>query len=409
MRWGVFVAVLGVALCRIAPAGAGNEPPRGEPFAFATLENGTFLGFALLRPGTAQQGDSIGEMAFPRSNGVSRVLVDEGGVTYFGYRLEVEPTGKGQFKVTVRPLGSDIEKELRRKIPCLDCPPPRLLAPLLRYPAPRVIADGDVFTLDLLVNPTTQEKIIDLVKVSQSAISAATMRGSAARIAEALLAVKQAEIHMSSGRYEAAVAEFTKAVAIHPNDATIHNKLGTCYLRSQRMGEAEKEYQEALRINPSYAEVWNNLGALQHGRGKYKQAIKNYQQAINNYQKAQSPRPGLATAYKNMGSAYFAIQRFDAGYEAYQAAYRLDPTSLEAPATMVIGLPGESVAMEVFYVAKICAANGQIESALAFLRRASDAGLDLDRVTRDPDFKEVVADPRYQQLVKDVKARTPGR
>ena len=409
MRWGVVAVLLGVALCWSAPASAGGESPPGESFAFATLENGTFVGFALLRPGANPPGESIGEVAFPRSNGVSRVLVDEGKVMYFGYRLEVEPAGKGQFKVTVRPLGSDIEKELRRKIPCSDCPPPRLLAPLLRYPAPRVVADGDVFTLDLLQNPTTQERIIDLVKVSQSAISAATMRASAARIGEAILAVKRAEIHMSSGRYEAAVAEFGKALAIHPNDATIHNKLGTCYLRSQRMGDAEKEYQEALRINPSYAEVWNNLGALEHGRGRYKQAIKNYQQAINYYQKAQSPRPGLATAYKNMGSAYFAIQRFDAGYEAYQAAYRLDPTSLEAPATMVVGLPGESVAMEVFYIAKICAANGQIEAALTFLRRASDAGLDFDRVARDPDFKEVVADPRYQQLLKDARNRTPGR
>jgi Tfp pilus assembly protein PilF len=387
-----------------APLHAGVEPARGEHFAFATLENGIYVGFALLRTGSSQPGGSIDEVALPRSNGVSRVLVDEGGTIYFGYRLEVEPSGRGQFKVTVQPLASGLDKELRRKMPCANCPLPQLLA-LPRYPAPRVIADGDIFTLDLLFNPTTQEKIIDVVKVSRSAITATTMRSAVTKITEALSHLRLAEIHMAARRYEAAVAEFAQALDIHPNDATIHNKLGICHQRSQHFGEAEKEYQEALRINPSYADVWNNLGTLQYGRHNYKQAIKNYQQAINIYKKGESAKPGLATAYKNLGSAYFASNRFDDGYEAFQNAYRLDPTILEAPATFAVDLPGESVARQAFYFAKIYAANGLIEQALVFLRRAFEQGFsDIDRIVNDPDFKAVVADPGYQQLFKEFKA-----
>jgi tetratricopeptide (TPR) repeat protein len=386
-------ALLGLWLGAGVDVHAGAEPACGEHFAFATLEDGTHVAFALLRKGAARCDASIGDVVFSRSNEVSRVLVDEGGVTYFGYRLEVERSEKASFKVSVIPLGSGIAKELRRSIPCPGCPAPRLLAPLLRYPAPRVVRDGDAFTLDLLVNPATQEKLIDLVKVSQAPIPAAMMRASATRVAEALEAVREAEAHMVSGRYPEAIQEFRKALAIHPNDATIYNELGICYQRSYRMDQAEEQYQQALRVNPAYAEAWNNLGTLDYGRRRYKEALKSYQ-------KARSLNPKLSSIYKNMGAAYFALRRFDDGYEAYQTAYRLNPAILETPATLVVGAvaPGV-VAMENYYFAKICAANGQLDSALVFLRRAIDAGFsDFDRLERDPDFVAVVKDQRYGEL-----------
>jgi Tfp pilus assembly protein PilF len=375
----------GVALCD------------SEHFAFAKLENETHVGFALLRTGAAKSTSSIGEVALPRSNSVSRVLIDEEGLTYFGYRLEIEPEDRAKFKVSVKPLASGLAKELRQMTPCEGCPLPRLLAPLRRYPAPRVISDGDVFTLDLLVNPTTREKIIDVVKVSRSPINVTTMAASSAKVTEALRSVRLAEIHMLSGRYSDAVKEFKKALEIHPNDAVIYNKLGICYQRSQRIDDAERAFEAAVKINPNYAEVWNNLGAIEHGRGKYKQAIKAYE-------KAASLKPAFATAYRNMGTAYFALGRFEEGYEAYQTAYRFDPTILEGSTTMPVHGTRQSVAIECFYIAKICAANGQVDTALIFLKKAVEVGFkDFKRVKNDPDFKAVLADPRYKQLVEESK------
>jgi Tfp pilus assembly protein PilF len=369
--------------------------PRAERFAFATLDNGASVGFALLRAGGPPSGNTIEEVAEARSNSVSRVLVDQASGAYFGYRLEVERlSGKTQFRVTVKPLASGVEQDLRRRPGCPNCPALRLLAPP-RYPAPRTLVDGDVFTLDLLVNPTTGEKIVDAVKVSSATIAPDAMAALAARLTEALAAVQKADGLALRGVNEAAAAEYERALAIHPNDAVVRNKLGTCLQRSQRVNEAEKQYEEALRINPNYAEAWNNLGTVQHGRGKYKQAIKDYQ-------KATSLKPTLASAFKNMGSAYFAISRFDAGLEAFQAAYRLDPTILESPAGIVIQSAGASAATQSYYFAKICAAAGQLEQALEFLRKAVAAGFrDYYRISQDPDLKVLRDDPRYRQLVRD--------
>lgn len=389
-------ALLALGLALVSPVAAAE--PQRSAVALATLDNGAFVGFALLRTGGDAAGGQLGEVSFPRSNSVSRVLVDQDSGAYFGYRLEVEPaSSRRKFRVAVKPLGGGIEKELRRRRSCDECPAPTLLAALPRYPAPRLLADGDLFTLDLLVNPKTGERIVDAVQVSSSSITTDAMAAAAARLMEALLAIQRADTFSARGSHAAAAVEYERALAIHPNDAGTRNKLGTVLQRAQRLGPAEKQYAEALKINPSYAEAWNNLGSTQHARGKFREAIKSYQKAV-------SLKPKFPAALKNMGVAYFALGRFDAGFEAFQAAYRIDPTILEAPGMEVLG-GGVSVATQSFYFAKICAGSGQQDAALEFLRKAIAAGFrDFGRIARDPDFRDIVEDPRYKQLLRDTRS-----
>jgi tetratricopeptide (TPR) repeat protein len=369
-----------LGLCAAGVAAA--EAPRAERFAFATLDNGASLGFVLLRSGGSLASTMIDEVALPRSNSVSRVLVDRDSGTYFGYRLEVDRISGGkEFRVTVKPLAASIEQELRRTTGCAKCPPLRPLESLARYPAPRTLGDGDLITLDLLVNAATNEKIADAVKVSSRTIAADAMASVAERLTEALEAVQRGDTFVLRRNDQAAAVEY--------------NKLGMCLQRAKRSSQAEKQYEEALRINPNYAEAWNNLGTVQHGRGKYKQAIKSYRKAV-------SLRPNLAQAHKNMGSAYFALGRYDAGFEAFQSAYSLDPTVLESSTGIVVGTAGLSVATQSFYFAKLCAAAGQVDQALEFLRKAVAAGFrDFSKVENDPDLKILVQDPRYKQLKRE--------
>ena len=70
MRHATAAAALVAALAACAVARA------DEGVAFATLENGTSIGFALLRTGAQGPAGAIGEAALPRSNTVSRVLFD---------------------------------------------------------------------------------------------------------------------------------------------------------------------------------------------------------------------------------------------------------------------------------------------------------------------------------------------
>jgi hypothetical protein len=55
--------------------------------------------------------------------------------------------------------------------------------------------------------------------------------------------------------------------------------------------------------------------------------------------------------------------------------------------------------MPLFYLAKLLAANGNVDEAFEFLTRAREAGFDdFNRVRSDPDFLAVVEDERFQTL-----------
>ncbi|HSD28252.1 MAG TPA: hypothetical protein VLL75_13190, partial [Vicinamibacteria bacterium] len=122
----------------VAAVLAAPAAPAQERFAFATLENGASMGFALVRAGQAGPSEPIGDAALPRSNSVSRVLWDRESGAYFGYRVEVERKGGPRpFRVSIKPLDRpSVERELKQRADCPGCPPPAPLGSGPRFPAP---------------------------------------------------------------------------------------------------------------------------------------------------------------------------------------------------------------------------------------------------------------------------------
>jgi tetratricopeptide (TPR) repeat protein len=364
-----------------------------ERFAFATLENKSSIGFALVRTGGEGPSEAMGEAALPRSNSVSRVLWDRETGAYFGYRVEVERKGGPRpFRVSFKALDRGaVESELKRRVVCPGCPPPAPLGAGPRFPAPQLLKEGETLTLELLANPATSERILDVVRVSARPVSGEAMRSGVARALEGQQAVRRAAAHVARGRYAAAAEEYRKALAVQPFDPTVHNKLGICYQQLRNDAMARREYDRALELDPGYAEVWNNIGTLEQASRRFKPAVRAYKKAIET-------KPGLATPWKNLGNAYLALGQVQEAFEAYQEAFRLDPTVLENQGP---GIPAAGIdpATQSYYLAKLLAANGQKDAAIDFLRRAKEAGFrDFARVRSDPDFRAVVQDPRFQDL-----------
>lgn len=112
------------------------------------------------------------QMLIGENNLVHRVLVDTEGRFVFGYDLTVEPIpATKQFKIFVKPLSAELEKQLRerdaaRLAPAEQNQQARISKTLPRDADAQIIDDGDELALDLLVNQQSGVKIIDLVKVS---------------------------------------------------------------------------------------------------------------------------------------------------------------------------------------------------------------------------------------------------
>jgi len=373
------------------PAGAAS----GSDFAFAKLGGSVHVGFALVRSGGGTGEGSIGEVVVPGSDDVSRVLFDQNGHTYSGYRLEAQALPlPGRFKLSFRPLEARIAGELERRIDCPDClPPTPLAAGEGSYPTPRLVADGEATAIDLLANPQTHEKIVDVLIVSRRPIPVSAMREAAERVKQALLEVRRGDNFVARRSLEEAAAAYARALALNPNDASVCNRLGMCYQRLGKDREAWQQYERALELNPDYYAVWNNMGVIEHSRGRYKQAVKRYERAV-------ALKADYATAYKNMGAAYFAMERYEDGLEAYRTAFRLDPGAFRASANAPVQSSGVDIGLQYFYFAKISAQAGRLDAALDLLTKAYENGFrDFDRVAADHDFAAVLQHPRYLALV----------
>jgi Tfp pilus assembly protein PilF len=391
--------ILTLIFCVPAARPISAQEMEGSNFAVAVaeLKNGVNVGFALVRSRSSKSGVTIGEAVFPRSSGVTRVLYDRKGGSYFGYRLDVDAVRNRQYRFEFKSLPGNIDEELVRHMKCPECPHPTPLeGSLIRFPGPLTLSEGAICTIDLLINPQTGEKIVDVIMASPKSISQQTMQAAAHTMREAIALVERGDAQVARGNNRNAIDEYKKALAINPNDSSLWNKLGIVYQRTSQVDLAQSQFERAIKLNSKFAEAWNNLGSCYHMKGKYKQAIRYYQEAIG-------AKPSFAAAYKNMGSAYFAMKRFEDGFQAFQAAFRLDPAILETSTSAGVKVSNANAGELFFYLAKLSAASKQNDAALDFLAKAFEGGFkDCSRIARDSDLRPLANVPRFQQIVQPV-------
>ena len=63
----------------------------------------------------------------------------------------------------------------------------------------------------------------------------------------------------AQGRFDAAVAQYERSLALRPDRAEAHNNLGNALFKTGRAGEAIGQYEHALRLDPDLAEARENL------------------------------------------------------------------------------------------------------------------------------------------------------
>lgn len=90
-----------------------------------------------------------------------RVLTDSDRKRFFGYDLRVDPLAAGGFNVTVRPLDLSAIRLQDFRIDNTW-----MFVELPSYPGSVQVKDGETLAFDLLINPSTGQKIVEYVTVS---------------------------------------------------------------------------------------------------------------------------------------------------------------------------------------------------------------------------------------------------
>jgi tetratricopeptide (TPR) repeat protein len=151
------------------------------------------------------------------------------------------------------------------------------------------------------------------------------------------------------------VSLWTRAAAVSPHVAFIHNNLGSALYESGSVTEAIPEFERAIAEQPNFAVSHYNLGVSLAGQGKTEEAIRQYEAVLQTH-------PDFAPAHHDLGLALVKQGKISEAIRRYDLALRLQPDFPEAQTDLALALVKQ----------------GKTDEAIGHLRRA----LELK-----PDFK----------------------
>jgi serine/threonine-protein kinase len=126
-----------------------------------------------------------------------------------------------------------------------------------------------------------------------------------------------AMINYGQGRYDGALGEAQRAVALDAKNGRAWRELGRVHSRLGRRDDAEKELRTAVALAPDDWTVHNSLGSLYL-------SLERFDDAVREFERMQALTPDNTRAYNNLGTAYFNQDRFDKAIEMYERSLSLD-------------------------------------------------------------------------------------
>jgi tetratricopeptide (TPR) repeat protein len=158
-------------------------------------------------------------------------------------------------------------------------------------------------------NPTVIIMAAMLLCLAQTGVSQAQNKKSGGGAAEhANKAVKLAQ----SGAYDEAIAEFTRAIQISPNDARIYTDRGRVYHRMNRFPEAMEDFSKAIELAPKDYAGYSERGAVQVSQNQMEAALADLNKALE-------LKPGDIPTLRWRASAYRGLKQYDLAVQDYTA------------------------------------------------------------------------------------------
>ena len=127
-----------------------------------------------------------------------------------------------------------------------------------------------------------------------------------------------AEVRSGQNRIDEAIAHYSEAVRLAPDEAEWHVNLGLLLVRKGEIARAAESFERAVRLRPRDAESYNNLGAMLARLGRTPEAIAAYARALE-------IKPQYALARRNLGLALASHGDIPGGIAACLEALRLSP------------------------------------------------------------------------------------
>lgn len=128
---------------------------------------------------------------------------------------------------------------------------------------------------------------------------------------------------LANGQPKAAVGYFERAVALAPQDASLHQRLGSALYLIGNPSAARERFDTALRLSPAYAPAHYSLGLLLASSGRYEEAIERFKAAATHDRNYVEPRLQIADFLRHTGRPQEALFH-------YAEILEIDPRAADA-------------------------------------------------------------------------------
>jgi len=138
---------------------------------------------------------------------------------------------------------------------------------------------------------------------------------------------KDADFYISSGlayglgqKYDQAIADFTRALSIDPDNAEAYNNKGLYLTEKGVVDSAMVCFDKAISLKKEFHQAFYNKGNAYAKTGNYTAAITQYQESLK-------IKPGYIDALLNMGNSYAAMKDFNNALTCFKQVETLDPAN----------------------------------------------------------------------------------
>ena len=165
----------------------------------------------------------------------------------------------------------------------------------LGIPVASQILDGQVSSLDGVLNAAASDSRLEAAREAASALLLAT-----------------------TGRPEQAVNHFDRALKATGGDAATWFNKGRALLELQRFSEALQCLDRAMEMDPNDPEIWINRGSALGGLARHDEELASYNRAIE-------LNPHYVNAWFNKSIVLVTMGRFSDALQSLDALLQLDP------------------------------------------------------------------------------------
>lgn len=86
-------------------------------------------------------------------------------------------------------------------------------------------------------------------------------------------------VYQAQGKTDKALKSFSKAALLKPDFASVYNNMGVIHKQNKRLAEAERNYSKAISIDPGFGDALNNLGFVYQDQAKITEALSCFKRA----------------------------------------------------------------------------------------------------------------------------------